>query len=104
MGHGAPLEQGHERLGEGVQSVKEGLQGPLATEGIAKEQCEKVQHLIVAEPLPGKAHLGVECLEDATTAQMTSDEDNLGKPRGNRPLRSAPNPDTTTPLPYCPHT
>jgi hypothetical protein len=76
-------EQRHERLGKGVQPVEEGLQGPFTADGIAKQQREKVQHLIVSEPLPHQVDLRTERFEQAMATQIASDEDTFSTPGRN---------------------
>jgi hypothetical protein len=100
---GSPLEEGHERLGKGLQPVKEGLQGAFTTDGIAKQQREKVHDLILAEPLAHEMHLGVERFEEAMTAQIASDEDAFSKPGRNRRLRSGSGVDVHTGMWYGAH-
>ena len=60
----------------------------LTTDCIAKEHREKVQNLILAEPLPHETHLAAEHIEEPVATQIAGNEDSFGKPRRNRRLRS----------------
>ena len=99
----SPLDQRHERLGNGLQPIEEGLQGPCTTDGRAKQPREKVQHRTVSEPLPHQVHLSTERREEAMAASLASDEDTFSKPGRNRRLRSRSGVDVHTRMGYGAH-
>lgn len=76
----SPRKESHERLGKGLQPVKERLQGPLATTGRAKQQREKVHNLVVATSFPHEVHLVAEHIEQPMATQIAKNEGDLGKP------------------------
>ena len=51
-----PFEQGHERTREGLEAIIEGFQGGLAADGIAQQDNDKINDVILPEPPPCKAH------------------------------------------------
>ena len=99
----SPREEGHERLGKGLQPVKERLQGPLATDGIAKQQREKVHDLVVSESLPHQVHLVAEHIEMPMATQIAGNEDDFGKPGRKRRLGSGSRVDVHTRMWYGAH-
>src|SRR5258706_11019865 len=103
MGQGPPLEERHEGTGKGVQSVKEGLQRPFAADRIAKEQRQKIECLVPTKAPPHGAHLCAERIEEPMTAQMARDEDDFGKPRGERRLGSRRGADVHARMGYGAH-
>jgi hypothetical protein len=80
------LKQGHEWLGKRLKSVKEGLQGALATGGIPKQNGHKVNDLIIAKSATGQSHLSRNSLENSLFPKASSDNDDFSKPSGNRRL------------------
>src|SRR5262249_11299408 len=79
----SPLKKRHKGDGKWLQPGKEHLQGPFATECIAKQQREKIEDLIPAKAGAHQAHLSTKSLEESMTAKMASEEDEFSKPRGN---------------------
>ena len=78
------LKQGHEGDCKGLQPLVEGFQRAFTADGIAEEDREKVDHLVVPEAPPCKTHALTELGQDALLAQMLDDEHHLAKPRGCR--------------------
>ncbi len=77
-------EEGHEGSGKGCQTLEKRLQSGLATGGIAKQNGDKVDDVVVTCASTGQPHLGIDGLEQATLGKTTRQENHLRKPRGNR--------------------
>src|SRR6266516_255303 len=75
------LKQRHEGDGKGLQPLVEGFQRAFTADGIAKEDGEKVDHLILSEASSPKAHALTELRQDALLAQMLNDQHDFAKPR-----------------------
>ena len=58
----------------------EGFEGALATEGVAEEHSDKVDHLIVPETATGKVDTLGKSVKDSKLLQIADDEDGLPKP------------------------
>jgi hypothetical protein len=86
MGERPPFKQGHERGRKGGEPLEVGLKGTFATDGVAKQEGQKVEDLILAEPATHQAHLGRHGLEQAVRAQVLRQEDRFGEPGGHRRL------------------
>ena len=69
----APKER-HERRGKGPHRLVEGLQRAFPTDGVAKEDREKVDHLVVAEAAAGKADALTNLGQDPLLAKMLDDQ------------------------------
>jgi hypothetical protein len=81
-------EEGHERLRPGSKLLVKLLQGAFATNGVAEEYGEKVDHLVVPKAAAGKANLRGDGIEDAKLAKMMDDEHYFPQPTGGRGHRS----------------
>ena len=67
-----------------MQPLVEGFQCAFTADGIAEEDCEKVDHLIVPEAPSPKAHALTELGQDALLPQMLNDQHDFAKPRRRR--------------------
>jgi len=76
------VKQGHERGRKGLQSFVEGFQCTFTTDGVAEEDCKKVDHLVVPEAPPRKAHALTDLRQDALIAKMPDDQGDFTKPGG----------------------
>ncbi len=83
MRQASPAEEGHEGVGAGSQPVEEGLQGGLATGGVAEQHGHKVDDLIEAGPTARHVHLGTECVQQTVLGEAPRQDDHLWKPGGN---------------------
>jgi hypothetical protein len=86
MGQRSPLKQGHERGGKGREPLEVRLEGPFATDGVAKQERQKVQDLILAEPTAHQAHPLRHGREQSMCAQVLRQQDRFGEPGGHRGL------------------
>src|SRR5262249_15168441 len=82
MGQCPTLKQSHEWGRKGRQPLKVCLQSAFATDGVAKQERQKVQDLILAEPPAHEAHLRRQGLEQSVRAQVLSNEQRFRVPRG----------------------
>jgi len=57
VGEALSPEKRHERGSEGVDTLIEGFQGAFTADGVAQQHDHKVDHVVMAEPTPGEAHL-----------------------------------------------
>src|SRR6266480_315295 len=73
-------EERHEGRCPGSQPLVKLLQGAFATDGIAQEYGEKVDHFVVSEAAARKAHLRGDGVEDAKCAKMLDDEHHFPQP------------------------
>ena len=64
------LKQGHEGDGKGLEPLVEGLQRAFSADGIAEEDRKKIDHLVVPEAPPRKAHLLADLGQDTVLAKM----------------------------------
>src|SRR5260370_5456410 len=83
-GQFSAVEQGHEGLRRGEESLVTLLQGAFATDGVAEEYGEKVDHLVVPKAATSKAHLRGDGVEDAQLTKMLDDEHDFPQPTGGR--------------------
>src|SRR5260221_10513420 len=60
-----------------MQMLVESFQCAFATDGVAEEDGEKVDHLVVSEATASKAHLRVDSVEDALLAKIGDDQRDL---------------------------
>ena len=60
-----PVEQGHEWFGKRSQPFIEGFKGTFATDRVAEEDRQKVDHLVVPKAPPRKAHVLTDGGQDA---------------------------------------
>jgi predicted nucleic acid-binding protein len=60
----------HEGAGKGRQPLIKGGQGPLATDGVAKEYRQKIDHFVAAHAASRQMHLVTDRSEDSTAAQV----------------------------------
>src|SRR5260370_8738594 len=60
------------------------LQGAFATDGVAEEHGEKVDHLVVPKAAASKAHLRGDGRKDALFPKMLDDEHDFPPPTGRR--------------------
>jgi hypothetical protein len=75
-----PVEQGHESLCPGHQSVVEGFQRAFATNGVTEEDRQKVNHLVVPKAPPRKAHTLTDGGQNTLRSEMLDDQSNFAKP------------------------
>ena len=61
---------GHERHGKRQEPLVKRLQRAFATDGIAEENREEVDHLVPSEPPPDKAHLLSDFSQHIVLAKM----------------------------------
>ena len=69
-----------ERNCKGLESFVESFKGAFATDGVAKEDREKIDDDVSPETPPRKAHALVHGFEDSLLLQMPSQEYHLSKP------------------------
>jgi hypothetical protein len=62
------------------------LHGALATDGVAKQEHEQVEDLILAESSAHEAHLSRHGFEQSVCAQVLRPQDRFGKPGWHRRL------------------
>ena len=62
----------HKGSGEGAQAVAEGLEGGLTTEGIAEQDGDEVDDVIVPSAPPGQADLLGNGVQDAGVEELSS--------------------------------
>jgi hypothetical protein len=84
VGEAIASEESHEGSCKGCQALEKRLQSRLATGGIAKQNGDKVDDVVMTCPSTGQPYLGIDGLEQATLGKMTRQEHHLRKPRGNR--------------------
>lgn len=63
-------KQGHEGTGKGRHPLIKGGQGPLSTDGIAKEHRQKIDHVVLTHAPSRQMHLVSDRIEDSTTGQV----------------------------------
>src|SRR6266700_5469375 len=83
------VKQGHERGRKRLQSVVEGFQCAFTTDSVPEEDRKKVDHLVVPEAPPRKAHALTDLDQDALLAKMLDDQGDFAKPGGRRGDRLA---------------
>jgi hypothetical protein len=76
------FEQGHEGLRKREELLVKLLQGAFTTDGVAKEDGEKVNHLVVPKAAASKAHLRGDGVEDAALTKMLDNEHDFPQPTG----------------------
>ncbi len=76
------VKQGHEGRGKGLQPLVEGFQRAFTADGVAEEDGEKVDDLIVPEAPPRKAHALTDGGKDALLTKMLDDQSGFAKPGG----------------------
>ncbi len=64
-GQAVSSKERHIGSGKGMQALVEGFEGALATDGVAEEHGDKVDHLIVPETATGKADTLGKSLKDS---------------------------------------
>jgi hypothetical protein len=74
----------HEGCLERLYALKEVGQGPFPTDGIADQQCEKIDGLIAAEAPSHQANLLRKSLEQPLRRQVMGNDDDFGEPRRHR--------------------
>ncbi len=82
------LKQGHKRSRKGLEPLVELLQGAFATDGIAEEHSEKVDHLVVSEAPSRKAHPFADLAENIVLAKSADEEHPFAKPARGEGLDS----------------
>ncbi|MDP9316955.1 MAG: hypothetical protein M3R24_39885 [Chloroflexota bacterium] len=68
-------EERHEGAGERLQTVKEGLEGRLTAERIAKQDGDKIDDVVVTSAPAGEAHVLVEGVKHTALREMAGQED-----------------------------
>ncbi len=84
VGQAVTPKECHEGAGEWLQAIDEGLQGGLATEGIAEEHGDEVDYVIMPSPPTGEAHMLSDRLKHAALREMAGQEDQFGEPGRDR--------------------
>jgi hypothetical protein len=74
----------HERNRKGLQVLVERLQSALTTDGVAEQHRQKIDHLIAAKTLPGKAHLLIDQASNTVLVKIPADQYDFSKPRRGR--------------------
>src|SRR5438094_9137914 len=77
-------EEGHKGHGERSQTGKKILEGAFPTDGVAKEQHEEVDHLVLPKALSHQMHLLGQGLQYSLLSEILCDEHDFGKPRRHR--------------------
>src|SRR5260221_5841928 len=77
-----------------MHTLVESFQCAFATDGVAQEDGEKVDHLVVSETTANKAHVRVDIVDDALLAKIGDDQRVLPEPEGRRRGRRGRNLDT----------
>ncbi len=78
------LKSCHERNRKGLESLVEFLQGALATDRVAEEHREKIDHLIAPKTLPRKAHLLIDLVQNTMLAKRSANHHDFAKPARGR--------------------
>src|SRR2546428_8493991 len=81
---GGSSEQGQKGHGERSETGKKFLEGAFATDGVAKEQHEEVDPLVLPKALSHQTHLVCESLQYCLLGEILCDEDDFGKPGRHR--------------------
>ncbi len=86
-------EERHAWRGERGKAVEKRLQCGLTAEGIAEQDGDEVDHLIVACPTASKADMLRNSVKDAALSEMASQQDQFSKPGwdGRNVLRTGVN-------------
>src|SRR6266849_1564186 len=79
-GQSVASEERHEGRRPGSKPLVKLLQGAFATDGVAEEYGEKVDHFVVSEAAASKAHLRGDGVEDAKLAKVLDDEHHFPQP------------------------
>ena len=80
-GQSVTLKQGHERPCKGLKSLVEHFQGAFPADGIAEEDRQKVDHLVVPEAPSCKGYPLADLGQDAMLPQLLDDQHRFAKPR-----------------------
>ena len=83
MGQAVTPEECQEGGGEGREPGEERLQRLLATDGIAEQERDAVNHVVVADSTAGKAHLLGEVVQEAAPLEVARDDGDFREPRGD---------------------
>jgi hypothetical protein len=86
MGEGATLKHGHEWGGKGREALEVGVEGTLTTDGIAKQEGEKVEGFIAAKAATDEVYLCGHGLEQAVRPQVLRQQNRFREPGGHRTL------------------
>jgi hypothetical protein len=66
VGQAVTPKERHEGGGEWLQALEEGVQGGLATEGIAEEHGDEIEHIVVPGTTAGEVHMLTKHVKHAT--------------------------------------
>ena len=77
-------EQGHKGHGERSEMGKKFLESAFPSDGVAKEQHEEVDDLVLPKAPPHQTHLVCESLQHSLLDEIVCDEDDFGKPGRHR--------------------
>jgi len=75
---------GHEGDRKGLEPLVESLQGAFPEDFVTEEDHEKIDHLVVSEAPPRKAHTLADLGQDSVLAKMRSQQHDFAKPRRGR--------------------
>ncbi|MDQ2886624.1 MAG: hypothetical protein M3Y39_11125 [Chloroflexota bacterium] len=76
-------EEGHERGGEGLDALIERFQRAFAADGITQQHHDKVNEIVMAEPVPGEAHTLLKRRKYAQVPKIVRNHSHFTKPRGH---------------------
>src|SRR5260221_841292 len=79
-----PVEQGHEGLRPRSQPFIEGFEGAFATDGVAEDDRQKVDHLVVPKAPPCKTDALIDGSKDPLLAQVLDNKHHFPQPTGGR--------------------
>ncbi len=80
MGELMAFKERHKRRRKGGETGIKGVQRRLPTEGIADEDCQKINHLILSKARPPKAYLCLDAIEQSERFQNLRDHCYFSEP------------------------
>jgi hypothetical protein len=80
MGQTVSLEERHEHLRKGSQTLIKGLQAGFTTERIPDEHCHKINQLVVIKASTRKPHLGLDELHETICFEDLSQNGDFSEP------------------------
>src|SRR5713101_183920 len=87
MGQTVAAKEGHERLGKRGESFIKGQQGGFAGKGIADQDGNKIDHVVLTKACAGEAHLFLDDFEDSLMGKNLSKGSHFSHPGRSRGLR-----------------